>query len=288
MTIPSLAFLRLVPALLGVAVLLLAQVGWGFGGQDRLALGQLVLSGQPAAQAVPRPEALARLLWELEKRTSVEVSPEVAQVHLGDATALHRHPLLYLAGDRAFPLPSDDELSNLRRHLQLGGLLLIDSAEGRAGGAFDQSVRALLAKLFPQAPLARLPEAHVLFRSFYLLRVPVGRVIALPYVETVQLRGRAAIVYSQNDLGGAWARDRYGQWQHDVVPGGEVQREQALRLGVNLVMYALCLDYKADQVHVPFIMRRRAWQPQLPSIAPAPTLPLPTLSPSAQPVLPSP
>ena len=98
MTIPSLAFLRLVPALLGVAVLLLAQVGWGFGGQDRLALGQLVLSGQPAAQAVPRPEALARLLWELEKRTSVEVSPEVAQVHLGDATALHRHPLLYLAG----------------------------------------------------------------------------------------------------------------------------------------------------------------------------------------------
>ena len=251
------------------------SLGSGFGGQDRLELAQVALTGIPPVQSVPRPEALSRLLWELEKRTSIEVSTEVATVHLGDPVALHRHPLLYLAGDRAFPLPSDEELANLRRHLQLGGLLLIDSAEGRAGGAFDQSVRALLTKLFPQAPLTRLPEDHVLFRSFYLLRVPVGRVIALPYVETVQLRGRAAIVYSQNDLGGAWARDRYGQWLHDVVPGGEVQREQSLRLGVNLAMYALCLDYKADQVHVPFIMRRRAWQPQLPSTSPAPVSPQP-------------
>jgi len=27
------------------------------------------------------------------------------------------------------------------------------------------------------------------------------------------------------------------------------------------VMYALCLDYKADQVHVPFIMKLRRWKP---------------------------
>lgn len=274
-TLPFLVFRRLAWALLCVGLLMFPSLGSGFGGQDRLELAQVALTGIPPAQSVPRPEALSRLLWELEKRTSIEVSTEVATVHLGDPVALHRHPLLYLAGDRAFPLPSDEELANLRRHLQLGGLLIIDSAEGRAGGAFDQSVRALLGKLFPQAPLTRLPEDHVLFRSFYLLRVPVGRVIALPYVETVQLRGRAAIVYSQNDLGGAWARDRYGQWLHDVVPGGEVQREQSLRLGVNLAMYALCLDYKADQVHVPFIMRRRAWQPQLPSTSPAPVSPQP-------------
>ncbi|MFO0621333.1 MAG: DUF4159 domain-containing protein [Polyangia bacterium] len=254
--------------LLGLLSVCLPAVSHGFGGQDRLELAQVVLTGVAPAQAVPRPEALSRLLWELEKRTSIEVSPDVVTVHLGDAAALHRHPLLYLAGDRAFPMPSEDELSNLRRHIQLGGLLIIDSAEGRAGGAFDQSVRAMLAKLLPQASLGRLPEDHVLFRSFYLLRVPVGRVIALPYVEAVQLRGRTAIVYSQNDLGGAWARDRFGQWLYDVVPGGEVQREQSLRLGVNLAMYALCLDYKADQVHVPFIMRRRAWQPPLPSINP--------------------
>ena len=100
----------------------------------------------------------------------------------------------------------------------------------------------------------------MLFRSIYLLRTPAGRVIAQPFLEAVITDGRAVVVYSQNDLGGAWARDSFGQWEYDVVPGGALQREQAFRLGVNLAMYALCLDYKTDQVHVPFIMRRRSWQ----------------------------
>ena len=46
--------------------------------------------------------------------------------------------------------------------------------------------------------------------------------------------------------------------QHDR--GGERQREMAFRLGINLAMYALCLDYKADQVHVPFILKKRRWK----------------------------
>jgi hypothetical protein len=39
-------------------------------------------------------------------------------------------------------------------------------------------------------------------------------------------------------------------------------------------MYALCLDYKADQVHVPFIMKRRRWKPDDGASTPAkpPTL----------------
>ena len=41
-----------------------------------------------------------------------------------------------------------------------------------------------------------------------------------------------------------------------VVPGGERQREMAYRFGINLVMYALTGNYKADQVHVPFILER--------------------------------
>jgi hypothetical protein len=41
-----------------------------------------------------------------------------------------------------------------------------------------------------------------------------------------------------------------------VSPGGEVQREYAYRAGVNMVMYALSGNYKADQVHVPTILKR--------------------------------
>ncbi len=44
--------------------------------------------------------------------------------------------------------------------------------------------------------------------------------------------------------------------QFPVVPGGERQREMAYRFGINLLMYVLTGNYKADQVHVPAIMER--------------------------------
>jgi hypothetical protein len=104
----------------------------------------------------------------------------------------------------------------------------------------------------------RLDNKHVIFRSFYLVARPVGRVEGPGYVEGVERAGRLAVVYSRHDLGGAFERDNLGNYAHAVIPGSERQREQAFRLGVNLVLYALCLDYKDDQVHAPFIMRR--WQ----------------------------
>jgi len=42
------------------------------------------------------------------------------------------------------------------------------------------------------------------------------------------------------------------------VPNGDGQREHAVRLAVNIAMYVLCSNYKDDQVHAPFLMRRRA------------------------------
>ena len=162
-------------------------------------------------------------------------------------------------GDRAIPAFGNEDLARLRRHLSAGGFLVVDSADPRPGSAFDQSVRALAARLFPKEPLERLPDDHVIYKSFYLLRVPVGRVVQAPFLEAVQHDGRAALLYCQNDLGGAWARDEFGQWLYEVHPGGEQQREMAFRLGINLAMYATCLDYKTDQVHVPFILRRRRW-----------------------------
>ena len=59
-----------------------------------------------------------------------------------------------------------------------------------------------------------------------------------------------------NDLAAAWAQDDRGQWMFPVVPGSDRQREMALRTGVNIVMYALTGNYKADQVHVPALLER--------------------------------
>jgi hypothetical protein len=241
---------------LALVVALLCTPAWAMGDADKLALAQIVYPGNWN----PRPSGARRLAWEIDKRTSIETVQDAVEVKLSDEAQLRKYPMLLLAGDAAFPAPSDDEVARLRRHLQAGGFLVIDGADPRPGGGFDQSVRALVKRVFPKQNLERLPSDHVIYKSFYLLKTPVGRVAAVPYLEGVIHDGRVVIVYSQNDLGGAWARDNFGQWEHEVYPGGDQQREMAFRLGINLAMYALCLDYKADQVHVPFILRRRQWQ----------------------------
>jgi hypothetical protein len=237
------------------ALVCLPTAARAFGDKDKLAIAQI----QYAGNWNPRPTATRRVAWEIAKRTSIEAMLDPVEVRLGDDAALKKHPFLYLAGDAALPAFDDADVARLRRVLQTGGFLVIDGADPRPGGGFDQSVRALVARLFPREPLHKIAPDHVVYKSFYLLTAPVGRVAAVPYLEGVTHDGRLVVVYSQNDMGGAWARDNFGQWEHEVLPGGDRQRELAFRLGINLAMYALCLDYKTDQVHVPFILRRRQW-----------------------------
>jgi hypothetical protein len=211
---------------------------------------------QHAGEWNPRPNALRRLSWELSRRTSIEPAGAAVPVRLGQP-GLHRFPWLYLTGAGGLPPFSEVERAALRRHLQYGGFLLVDSADGSDGAGFDAAARAELAHVLPASPLAPLPREHVLYKSFYLLDRQGGRVLVKPWVEAQLLDGRAAVIYSQNDLGGAWARTELGEWEYPCTPGGEAQRETAIRLGVNLAMYALCTDYKDDAVHLPFILRRR-------------------------------
>ena len=83
-----------------------------------------------------------------------------------------------------------------------------------------------------------------------------GRKQVNSYLEGINIKGRTVLVYCANDLGGAWARDQLGQWAHDIIGGGSRQRQLAIRLGVNIAMYALTLDYKKDMVHLPIILER--------------------------------
>ena len=207
----------------------------------------------------PRPTAPRRLAWEVRKRTSIETRLEPTEARLDDPS-IFETPMLYWTGDSRFDPLSEAEIVGLRRFVEFGGFVLIDDASPEGAG-FDESIRRELARAFPSAALTELPSTHTVFRSFYLLDRPMGRVLGPTHLSALVRDERAAVVYSRHDLGGAWARDNLGTWEHAVTPGGEAQREAAIRLGVNLVMYALCLDYKDDQVHAPFIMRRRGGSP---------------------------
>ena len=203
-----------------------------------------------------RPEALRRLAWEVRQRTSIEVDLKPAVV-VPEDPALFRFPFVYWGGSGGQPTMAPDALRRLRRHLTYGGSLLIDSADADPGGAFDSSIRRTIQSLFPREKLQRIPNGHVLYKTFYLVDHQAGRTARVPYLEGVMVQNRFAIVYCQNDLAGAWARDPFGRWTYEVTPGGDRQREMAFRLGINLLMYFLCLDYKDDLVHAPFIIDRR-------------------------------
>lgn len=219
---------------------------------SQLRVGRLQLGPEPN----PRPTALRRLLWELSQRTAIEVQLDPVPVDPA-SDEVFRYPLLVWSGRGAVPPLSEEAVRRLRRHLTFGGMLIVDNAEAEPGGLFDRSVRRALARILPRGKLSRVPNAHVLYKSFYLVDHQAGRVLRVPYLEGVQLEDRYAVIYSQNDLAGAWARDAFGRWEYPVSPGGQRQREMSFRLGVNLIMYALCLDYKDDLVHSPFIQRRR-------------------------------
>ena len=238
--------------LLALPLLFAVRRARAFGDQARLQFAQVRHGGRWD----PRPDGLSRLAWEIAKRTSIETTPVVKPMGLADPD-LFRYPFAVLSSDGGFPAPADNEVAELRRYLSYGGFLLFDDASAQRGGAFEQSARLLVSRVVPGAQLLRIPRAHVLYKSFYLLDGPTGRVAATPDLEGLELGGRIGILYSGNDLVGALARDSLGAWEFEVTPGGESQREKSIRLGVNLAMYALCLDYKEDQVHIPFIMKRR-------------------------------
>jgi hypothetical protein len=196
-----------------------------------------------------------RLAWEVRKRSSVEPILEPGRARL-DKASLFRSPFVYWRGSDEFPPLSQQAIEGLRKYIHRGGFILIDDATA-GGEGFDRAVRRELLRAFPALPLQPISSDHTIYRSFYLLQNPVGRVQGPAFLEGITYGDRIAIVYSRHDLGGAFQRDKLGAWSRAVVPGGEPQRERAIRLGVNLVLYALCTDYKDDQVHAPFIMRRR-------------------------------
>ncbi len=217
---------------------------------------QFALLRYGSGQWNPRPGGLARLAWEVRRRTSIAAKLETASV---DATSskLFDYPFIVWQGENAFaPLPPK-AIKNLKQHLQMGGTLLVDASDGSASGGFMRSVVRELARIEPEEQLRRVPSDHVLYRSFYLVDRHGGRVPSRSYLEGLYIEDRLAVIITTNDLAGAMARDSFGEWTYDVGAGGETAREMTFRLGINLVMYALCLNYKADQVHIEYILERR-------------------------------
>ncbi len=220
---------------------------------------RVLVTGSGPADAA-HPGAPARWSWELIQRTSAPARVSPSHVRADSPDVVH-DPFLYWSGTAAVAPLTGAEIANLRRFFSLGGVMLVDdAAPGNAGqpSAFGTSARRELARVLPDSTPITLGTDHVVFRSFYLLTRAEGRVAGAKSLDAIVRGGAAQVLFSENDIGGALARSAAGDWEEPVVPGGDVQREEAIRLAVNVAMYVLCSNYKDDQVHAPFLMRRRA------------------------------
>ena len=267
---------RLRPAAIAPALLLALLALPGEGRAQRLSGDEFALrattetrlasvrTGNAAVDATSRA-GLAGLSGVLTRRTSIEAADPM-EVDL-ERDELAFFPLLYWPVTAEQPTLSPGAVNKLNTFLRNGGTILFDTQDqgvGAASAVTGGGMRRLrqLAQGLQIGTLAPVPPEHVLTKAFYLMQDFPGRSAGgQVWVEQIDDRvndGVASVVIGSNDWAGAWAIDGQGRGSHAVVPGGERQREMAYRFGVNLVMYALTGNYKADQVHVPAILERLA------------------------------
>ena len=231
-----------------------------------------VITGLPEIDQVSKA-GLTGLDRVLKMRTSYEPEDPIGVDITHDDLSFY--PLLYWPMDPREKNLSPEVVSKLNDYMRLGGTILFDTRDltlGAVRGANspgEQTLRRITQGL-DLPPLEPVPPDHVLTKAFYILKDFPGRwsggqvwVERLPPAEKGKERvparggdGVSPVIIGGNDWAAAWAVDSGGHPLSEPVPGGEIQREMALRFGVNLVMYALTGNYKTDQVHAPALLER--------------------------------
>jgi hypothetical protein len=234
-----------------------------------------VVTGNAEVDEVSRA-GLQGLTMFLTQRTALEPGEPMGLDISRDELSFF--PLIYWPIAPGAPKPSLQTLERIDAYMKRGGSVLFDTRDavdappgpgGNSNTPGMLALRDILSSLdIPE--LEPVSRDHVLTKTFYLLRDFPGRfdtgqfwVEALPHEngDTSDRPARAgdgvsSIMITSNDLAGAWAIRPDGQAMLPLVPGDPRQREMAFRAGVNIVMYVLTGNYKADQVHMPALIER--------------------------------
>jgi hypothetical protein len=240
--------------------------------QTRLAY---VVTGNADVDSIVK-SGMSGLTLFLAQRTALEAGDPVGVDPAHDELAFF--PLIYWPVMPGAAKPPQDAINRIDAYMKQGGTVVFDTRdaiEAPPGDGASQTpgmlaLRNILSSLdVPE--LEPVPREHVLTKTFYLLRDFPGRfntgqtwLETLPREDDDEAASRPArggdgvspIIITSNDLAGAWAIRPDGQPMLPLTPGEPRQREFAFRAGVNIVMYTLTGNYKADQVHAPALIER--------------------------------
>ena len=236
-----------------------------------------VVTGDTEVDGISK-SGLQGLTLFLAQRTALEGGEPVGLDIARDELSFF--PLIYWPIVPGAARPSPAALSRIDAYMKNGGTVLFDTRDAimappGLGGANRSpgmlALRSIISSLdIPE--LEPVSRDHVLTKTFFLLKDFPGRfssgqlwVEALPTADEQADEskrparagdGVSSIIITSNDMAGAWATRTDGQAMLPLVPGEPRQREFAFRAGVNIVMYTLTGNYKADQVHVPALLER--------------------------------
>ncbi|MEO0100271.1 MAG: DUF4159 domain-containing protein [candidate division WOR-3 bacterium] len=174
------------------------------------------------------PDALPNLAREINRRTSLQVNLEEARVSLLEEN-LFNYPFLFLTGHGNISF-SEEEVKRLRLYLERGGFLYADDDYG-----MDESFRREMKKVFPNSELVEVPFSHPIYHIFYSFPNGLPKIHehreGRPKGFGIFYKGRLCCFYTWNtNISDGWT---------DAHNDPEEKREEAFRMGINIVLFSL-------------------------------------------------
>ncbi|HWP81841.1 MAG TPA: DUF4159 domain-containing protein [Bacteroidota bacterium] len=176
------------------------------------------------------PSAEVNLLRFIQQNTNIDVDPRYEFVDLS-SDRLHTYPMLFLTGHGNIVF-SDYEVQRLRTYLTSGGFLYVDDDYG-----LDRALRREMKKVFPDLEFVELPFSYGLYHCHFSFPNGVPKTHehdAKPAQGFgIFYKGRLVVYYTyESNPSDGWA-DR------DIHNDPEPVRQEALRFGTNIVVWAL-------------------------------------------------
>ncbi len=192
------------------------------------AVGRLKYAG--GGDWYANPTSLPNLLEFAREHTNLDLPRREVTVEPG-SRELHSFAYVYITGHGRIRF-TPGEARNLREYLLGGGFLHVDDNYG-----LDESFREEVRKVFPDRELIELPFSHPIYHCFFGFPGGLPKIHehdgGPPHGYGIVHEGRVVLFYSLNtDLGDGWE-------SAEVHNDPEEVRLQALRMGTNLLVYAL-------------------------------------------------
>ncbi|MBO6795159.1 MAG: DUF4159 domain-containing protein [Balneolaceae bacterium] len=176
------------------------------------------------------PSSLSNLISFTQANVPISINKKYVDVALG-STDLHDYPFAFLTGHGTITA-NNTEVRNLRNYLENGGFLYVDDDYG-----LDDHIRSLMKEVFPDEEFIELPFSHPIYQQVYRFNNGVPKIHEhdnqAPRGYGIFHKGRLVVFYTfESNLGDGWA-------DAEVHGNTPEKREMALKMGVNILVYAL-------------------------------------------------